>query len=323
MDLQYAEMTNTILKRTTLIVRDAMSAMAFYRDVLRWDVVYENILTLSGGIIPGDNAGAKVQLYIMEGLDKVVGKIGLLQFLNPALKDPSPPRRSLGIGDIILVADTDDMDGLVKRIESFGSSHIYSPPKSDVFPDPHGKGDIEFSSMSFFDPDGYFYEVYYRYNRPNPDGFLVRRCTCVVRDVERSVDFFTNTLGLSVYQDSTMNIQGMLPAGKPGDTVRFVVCRGDHDYIGMVAGLQFLEDPLEDPGEATWEFGLGKAVFVAGTNEAYAMFDRVKAAGVRVTGEPFTRVVPKSGGAGTTEMTSMGFQDPDGFIWEVNQRSDT
>ena len=169
---------------------------------------------------------------------------------------------------------------------------------------------IEFSSASIFDPEGFFYELYYRYNRPNPEQFLIRRTTCIGRDVDRALDFFTNTLGLTQYQDSTMEIGSQLAAGKVGDTVRFAVCRCEHDYYGMVASLQFLQDPLNDPGDSTWEYGIGKAVLVAGCKDAAALYQRIKASGVKVTHDLFSRTVPKTGGHGKSKCIPWGSMTP-------------
>ncbi|MDX2144869.1 MAG: VOC family protein [Rhodospirillaceae bacterium] len=312
-------MSSVILKRTTLIVRDAERMMRFYRDVLGWRVDYQSHMKLSGGIIPGGKPGDEVKLFIMEGADKDIAKIGLLEWVNPRLPEP-PVRTRLGIGDAVLVADVPDMTALVKKIEASPGAVICSPPKDGTFPDPRGAGTIEYSSMAFFDPEGFFYETYFRYNRPNPDKFLIRRTTCIVRDVERTIGFFTAGLGLTKVQDSTMQIEGMLAAGKAGDTVRFAVCKCRHDYIGMAAALQFIKDPLPDPGPSTWDYGIGRALFVAGTDDADGLFAQVSKCSVKVTREPFDRAVPKTGGAGETKMRSMGFHDPDGFVWEVNQR---
>ena len=119
-----------------------------------------------------------------------------------------------------------------------------------------------------------------------------------------------------------MEISGQLAAGKPGDTVRFAVAKAEHDYYGMIGSLMFVKDPLDDPGEVSWQLGIGKAVFVAGTKDAAALYERVKASDLRITRDLFSRAVPKTGGEGETQMHSMGFQDPDGFVWEVNQRED-
>jgi len=312
-------MSSVTLKRTTLIVRDAERMMRFYRDVLGWRVDYQSNLVLSGGIIPCGKPGDQVKLVIMEGADKDIGKIGLLEWTTPRLPEP-PVRTRLGIGDVVLVADVPDMTALVKKIEAFPGARIHSPPKDGTFPDPRGAGTIEYSSMAFFDPEGFFYETYYRYNRPNPEQFLIRRTTCIVRDIERTLGFFDKALGLPKIQDSTMQIEGMLAAGKAGDTVRFAVAKCQHDYIGMAAALQFIKDPLPDPGEVTWTYGVGRALFVAGTDDAHGLFAKVQADGVKVTRAPLDRAVPKTGNAGETKLRSMGFHDPDGFVWEVNQR---
>jgi catechol 2,3-dioxygenase-like lactoylglutathione lyase family enzyme len=234
---------------------------------------------------------------------------------------PEPPvRKRLGIGDIVIVADVPDMTALVQKIEAFPGAVVHAPPKDGTFPDPRGAGVIEYSSMAFFDPEGFFYETYFRYNRPNPSQFLIRRTTCIVRDVDKTLSFYGAALGLQKIQDSTMQIEGMLAAGKAGDTVRFAVAKCQHDYIGMAAALQFVKDPLPDPGPVTWDYGIGRALFVAGTDDAHGLMARVKASGVKITRDVFDRAVPKTGNAGETKLRSMGFHDPDGFVWEVNQR---
>jgi len=315
-------MTDTILKRTTLIVRDSARQKKFYEDVFGWTCSYDAELELSGSILPCGKLGDKVQLYIMEGADKKIGKVGILEWLDPKLPDPGPPKHRLGIGDSIIVADVSDMESLVTKVAAFPGARVYAAPEDGEFPNPHGEGIIEYCSSHIFDPEGFFYELYYRYNQPNPDQFLIRRTTCIVRDVDASLNFLIKTLGLKKYQDSTMEISGQLAAGKPGDTVRFAVTKCAHDYIGMIGSLMFIKDPLEDTGDNTWDLGIGKAVFVAGTQDAPALYKRIKDSGVNVTRDLFYRAVSKTGGCGETKMYSMGFQDPDGFVWEVNQRED-
>ncbi|MBL8630264.1 MAG: VOC family protein [Rhodospirillaceae bacterium] len=307
------------LKRTTLLVRDATRLMEFYRDVLGWRTDYHATMKLSGGLIPCGRPGDEVLLYIMGGPDKDVGKVGILEWTNPRLPDVAIKDR-IGIGDMVFVADVPDMTALVEKIEAFPGAHIHAHPKDGTFPDPKGNGVIEYSSMSFFDTEGFFYETYFRYNRPNPEQFLIRRTTCIVRDVGRSLAFFNDGLGLATYQDSVMQIEGMIPAGKAGDTVRFAVAKCEHEYIGMVGALQFVHERLPDPGMSTWDYGVGRGMFVAGCADANALFAQIKAEGVKITREPFDRTVPGTGNAGTVAIRSFGFYDPDGFLWEVSQR---
>ena len=314
-------MTDTLLKRTTMIVADADRSKRFYEQTLGWRTYYESQMNVTGKIIPLGEAGARVQLYIMEGHDKEIGKVGILQWLDPELPASGPAKERLGIGDVIFVADVDDMAGLATRVEADPDCRVVCAPRDWSFPAPDGSGDIDLSSMSFFDPDGFLHEVYYRYNRPNPDGYLIRRTTAMVRDMDQAMRFYRDGLGMSVYQDGVMTTEGMeLPTGLAGAQVRLVVFKGDDPYIGMVGALQFLDPALPDPGAATWEMGIGKVVFVAHTADAAGVYERVSDVDVQVTCEPFTRSVPKSGGAGEIPMTSMGFYDPDGQLFEVNQR---
>ncbi len=314
-------MTDTLLKRATMIVADAERSKRFYSETLGWRTYYDAQMKVTGKIIPLGQAGAQVQLYIMEGHDKDIGKVGILQWLDPALPAPGAAKEQVGIGDVVFVADVDDMSALSARVDANPDCRVVCPPRDWSFPAPDGSGDIDLSSMSFFDPDGFLHEVYYRYNRPNPDRYLIRRTTTIVRDMEQSMRFYRDGLGMSIYQDGVMTTEGMdLPAGYPGARVRLVVFKGEDPYIGMVGALQFLDPVLPDPGEGTWDMGVGKVVFVAHTGDAKGVFERVRDLDVRVTCEPFTRTVPKSGGVGEIPMTSMGFYDPDGQLFEVNQR---
>ena len=314
-------MTDTILKRTTLIVRDASRSQRFYAETLGWRAYYDSQMSSTGKIIPVGRPGARLQLYIMEGHDRDIGKVGILEWLDPRLPDPGPPKERLGIGDVVFVADVDDLAALADRVERNPDLRVVCAPRDWSFPAPDGSGDIDLASMSFFDPDGFLHEVYYRYNRPNPDGYLIRRTTAIVRDMDRSLAFYRDALGMTVYQDGVMTTEGMeLPTGLPGAKVRLVVFKSEDPYIGMVGALQFLDPAMADPGEASWQMGIGKVIFVAHTSDAQTVFQRVRQTGVRVTCEPYSRSVPKSGGAGEIPMTSMGFYDPDGQLFEVNQR---
>jgi catechol 2,3-dioxygenase-like lactoylglutathione lyase family enzyme len=79
----------TMVKRTTLIVRDVERSRAFYRDVLGMRTWYDDRITLSGVGLAAGKKGDETHLVIMEASDPVVAKIGVLQFTSPAL--PPPP----------------------------------------------------------------------------------------------------------------------------------------------------------------------------------------------------------------------------------------
>jgi catechol 2,3-dioxygenase-like lactoylglutathione lyase family enzyme len=150
-------MSDVIVRRTTLVVRDIERSVAFYRDVLGLSVFYDSELELSGQVMPIASAGAKCHLVIMQAEDPWIGMIGLMQITDPPEPDPGPYRQRLSIGDIAFVMASDDTRAVFERVRASGVQLIAEPAETS-FPKPGG-GEIRVITSSFFDPDGYFIEV--------------------------------------------------------------------------------------------------------------------------------------------------------------------
>jgi catechol 2,3-dioxygenase-like lactoylglutathione lyase family enzyme len=150
----------TIVKRTTLIVRDLALALAFYRDVLGFAVWYDGEIVLSGVGLAVGQAGDRTRLVIVKAQDPVVGMIGLLQFTAPELPAP-PPRERLGIGDVVFVMQTDDVHAVHDRARAFGA-RIHAAPHAFEVAGASGER-LSMTSLSVWDPDGYFIEVNQRH----------------------------------------------------------------------------------------------------------------------------------------------------------------
>ena len=321
-------MADTTIRRTTMIVADAEGSRRFYEDVLGFRTYYDSKMKVTGKVIPIQPPNATVQLYIMEpahypdAVEDNIGKIGILQWLDPALPPGRKPPGRLGIGDVVFVADCNDIHGLHKRVSNHPNATVHCAPMDWSFPAPDGSGELELTSMSFFDPDGFLHEVYYRNNRPNPDGYLIRRTTNIVRDMDAAIALYRDTLGLEIYQDGQMTLGGgmEIPAGEPGAQMRLTVFKSNHDYIGMIGALQFIDPPLPEPDWDTWSMGIGRVVNVGGHSNVEGLYSGIERSGLQVTCPPLTRSVPASGGKTEIPMTTVGFFDPDGLLWEVNQR---
>lgn len=150
-------MADTIVRRTTLVVRDIQKSVAFYRDALGLSVYYDSELELSGRVMPIASSGAKCHLVIMQADDPWIGMIGLMQVTDPPEPDPGPFRQRLSIGDVAFVMASDDARAVFERVRASGVQLIAEPEQSAV-PKPGG-GEIRMITSSFFDPDGYFIEV--------------------------------------------------------------------------------------------------------------------------------------------------------------------
>lgn len=314
-------MTDSIVKRTTLIVADASRSIAFYRDVLGLKEYYNQHMSVGGKIIPAGEPGATVHLGIMEGPDPEVGKLGILQWTNPPL--PARPKaKQLGLGDLTLVTETDDMDGLYRRLQASPDCHIHCPPHQWQVPLPDGAGFRALQTLSFFDPDGFFFEVNYKPTEPQPDGLVIRRTTLIVADLGESLKFYRDTLGLAVWRDIEMTLDGkILPAGQPGARVRVVILRGESLETGMIGLLGFLEPPLPQSEAVRTTLGIGDSVIVASAQDqdVQVLHARIKASSGRIHAEPDADEV--TGADGTTiKLTTLSLFDPDGFFMELNER---
>jgi len=149
-----------LVKRTTLIVRDAENSSRFYREVLGLTVWYDDHIELSGVGLAAGKRGDTTRLIILQARDPVIGMIGLLQFVAPPLSAPQR-RRRLGIGDIVFVMQGDDVAGVHRRALQFGVQVHAAPHEFEV----RGAAGqmIKMTSLSLWDPDDYFIEYNQRH----------------------------------------------------------------------------------------------------------------------------------------------------------------
>ncbi len=151
-----------ILKRTTLVVRDAQRSADFYTRVLGLTVWYDDEIVLGGVGLAAGKRGDRTRLVIMKAQDPVIGMIGLLQFTEPRLPQPAGERTSLGIGDVVFVMQTDDVREVHRRLVDWGA-RIHAEPHDFTVRGADGV-EVSMSTLSFWDPDGYFFEINERRN---------------------------------------------------------------------------------------------------------------------------------------------------------------
>jgi len=148
----------TDLRRTSLIVSDIDESLKLYRDVLGFEVNYDAEVTMSGKALPAGQPGAKARLVLISSNDSWVGWIGLLEWLDPKLDVPAP-RRRMGIGDALLVFNTEKVDEHCEAAAELDGVFMTAPAGNTTYPARAGGDPIVVRTCYLFDRDGYFMEL--------------------------------------------------------------------------------------------------------------------------------------------------------------------
>lgn len=146
-----------ILKRTTLIVRDIDVAAAWYEQVFGMTRVMDTPFTLSGMQLAVGAKGDQTRLVILKCADDTIGMIGLLQWIDPVMDAPEELPTRITFGVPIFVVAAQDCRATVDRARAAGS-RIHCEPRDWTVIGFDGKPQAMVGA-SFFDRDGYFFEV--------------------------------------------------------------------------------------------------------------------------------------------------------------------
>ncbi len=147
-----------IIKRTTLMVRDAERAAAWYEHVFGMSRWMDTPFTLSGTQLAAGKAGDRTRLVIMRAEDETIGMIGLLQWLDPPRSDaPAELPTELTFGAPIFVVAASDVRATVERAQAAGS-RIHCHPREWSVTGADGR-ERHMLGASLWDLDGYFFEV--------------------------------------------------------------------------------------------------------------------------------------------------------------------
>lgn len=148
----------------------------------------------------------------------------------------------------------------------------------------------------------------------------VRRTTLVVKDIERSLPFWRDALGLTVVYDQM--IERPLDPEKPEGakrSLRLVLMRANDTFIGAIGLLEYVSPrrPERAPGEDRPI--VGDFIMVVNATDLDTRWEGVRSVpGVRVLSEPSLVEYPAPGGGVIPVMVSM-VRDPDGYFVELNQ----
>jgi catechol 2,3-dioxygenase-like lactoylglutathione lyase family enzyme len=156
--------------------------------------------------------------------------------------------------------------------------------------------------------------------RPRACLNIVRRTTLIVRSLERSVAFYRDVLGFSVWYDDDIVLSGVgLAAGKRGDRTHLIIMQAEDPHIGMIGLLEFTDPPLPPPAQRRSRLGIGDIVFVMQGPDTQATYERAVRFGARIHAPPHRFEVRGADGRALS-MTSLSLWDPDDYFIEFNTR---
>jgi catechol 2,3-dioxygenase-like lactoylglutathione lyase family enzyme len=146
-----------IIKRTTLMVRNAEAAAQWYETVFGMTRWMDTPFTLSGGQIAAGKKGDKTRLIIMKCEHDFIGMLGLLEWTDPKMDAPAELPTRIAFGAPIFVVQAVDCAATVVRARGLGS-RIHAEPLAWTVTGADGKP-MDMIGASFWDLDGYFFEV--------------------------------------------------------------------------------------------------------------------------------------------------------------------
>lgn len=150
----------------------------------------------------------------------------------------------------------------------------------------------------------------------------IRRASIVVRDMEGSLAFYRDILGLEVNYDTEVELSGVnLPVGSPGAKARLVLLNGNDPYLGWVGLLYPFDPPIEGNDEPyATRLAPGTAFLVVNTDDAEKTCAAAKELeGVTMTGPTRLQVYPGRDGRPDINVRGCNVFDPNGVAVEINQ----
>ena len=148
---------------------------------------------------------------------------------------------------------------------------------------------------------------------------VIKRTTLFVRDMDRSIEWYENVMGMTKWMDTEFVLSGDgLAAGKAGDRTRLVIMQAQDPVIGMIGLLQWLDPPLPAPDEIPTSVTYGNPTFVVATDDAEGTHAAAVALGTHVHSPP--REWSTKGQDGRMKhFVGISLFDPDGYFYECNQ----
>lgn len=149
----------------------------------------------------------------------------------------------------------------------------------------------------------------------------VRRTTLIVRDMERSLAFYRDAIGLKLVYDQVLTRPAPKNNPAAGETaVRLALLRGNDDFLGLIGLLEYQNPRLPEPDNSPRRPGIGDVIMVFNAKDLRRRFEKVRVTpGVTVASEPALLQYPAGEGKEPIPVMVSSMWDPDGYFVELSQ----
>ena len=146
-------------RRTTLVVRDIERSMAFYRDALGMEVIYDNAIRTPRDANSDDEATRASRLVFLRANDSYVGIVGLLQYTKPVRPALNQGDEPFSTGSIVLLFNAHNLESTFAKASEVPGVRTLAKPRRTEYPSYDGKGVIPVMVSVLTDPDGFVVEL--------------------------------------------------------------------------------------------------------------------------------------------------------------------
>ena len=148
----------------------------------------------------------------------------------------------------------------------------------------------------------------------------LRRTTLVVSDIEQSLAFYRDALGMTLIYDNIINTPRDASLEDADKSLRLVFLQANDNFVGILGLLQYIKPKKEAIDLTDSSFKEGTIVLVFNTQKLESGFEKAsRIDGVKVLSEPGLVSYPSYDGSSTISVMVSVLQDPDGFTVELNQ----
>ncbi len=147
------------LRRTTLVVRDIEASLAFYRDALGMEVIYDRPIRNPRDAKSDEEAEIARRLVFLRANDDYVGILGLLQYVKPAKPPANQGLEPFTPGSMVLLFNTSDLAARFEAARKVTGVRVLSEPREVSYPSYGGEGVIPVMVSVLTDPDGFVIEL--------------------------------------------------------------------------------------------------------------------------------------------------------------------